>query len=122
MLCVYPFLYVSKLIYLNIYYIVSSLNPRELLFSRAVIFTVEEINKNPALLNGVTLGYRIYNGCEGDSPMRAAIEAVTSGESCSKRVQALIGHSSSGVSKDVNRIVGPLDIPLVRHLDHYDLF
>ncbi|CAL8347102.1 unnamed protein product [Arctogadus glacialis] len=89
---------------------------RELLFSRAAIFTVEEINKNPTLLNGVTLGYRIYNGCEGDSPMRAAIEAVTSGESCSKRVKALIGHSSSGVSKDVNLIVGPLDIPLISHL------
>ena len=110
----YPIVYVSKLFYLNIYYIISRLNPRELLFSRAAIFTVEEINKNPTLLNGVTLGYRIYNGCEGDSPMRAAIEAVTSGESCSKRVKALIGHSSSGVSKDVNLIVGPLDIPLVR--------
>ena len=96
----------------------SSLNPRELLFARAAIFTVEEINKNPTLLNGVTLGYRLYNGCWGDSPIRAAIEAVTSGESCRKKVQALIGHSSSGVSKDVNLIVGPLDIPLVRHFDH----
>ncbi|XP_059932051.1 extracellular calcium-sensing receptor-like [Gadus macrocephalus] len=92
------------------------LNPRELLFARAVIFTVEEINKNPTLLNGVTLGYRIYNGCGGDGPIRAAIEAVTSGESCSKRVQALIGHSSSGVSKNINLLVGVLDIPLISHL------
>uniref|UniRef100_A0A8C5AAA2 G-protein coupled receptors family 3 profile domain-containing protein n=1 Tax=Gadus morhua TaxID=8049 RepID=A0A8C5AAA2_GADMO len=93
-----------------------TLNPRELLFARAVIFTVEEINKNPTLLNGVTLGYRIYNGCGGDGPIRAAIEAATSGEKCSKRVQALIGHSSSGVSKNINLLVGVLDIPLISHL------
>ena len=99
----------------NINCIFPSLNPRELLFARAAIFTVEEINKNPTLLNGVTLGYRIYNGCGGDGPIRAAIEAATSGEKCSKRVQALIGHSSSGVSKNINLLVGVLDIPLVRH-------
>uniref|UniRef100_A0A8C5AKJ1 G-protein coupled receptors family 3 profile domain-containing protein n=1 Tax=Gadus morhua TaxID=8049 RepID=A0A8C5AKJ1_GADMO len=80
----------------------------ELLFARAVIFTVEEINKNPTLLNGVTLGYRIYNGCGGDGPIRAAIEAATSGEKCSKRVQALIGHSSSGVSKNINLLISHL--------------
>ncbi|CAL8347131.1 unnamed protein product [Arctogadus glacialis] len=45
----------------------AQLNPRELLFARAVIFTVEEINKNPTLLNGVTLGYRLYNGCGSQS-------------------------------------------------------
>uniref|UniRef100_A0A8C5B6R1 G-protein coupled receptors family 3 profile domain-containing protein n=1 Tax=Gadus morhua TaxID=8049 RepID=A0A8C5B6R1_GADMO len=73
------------------------LNPRELLFARAVIFTVEEINTNSALLDGVTLGYRLYNGCGTESLVRAALEAVTEGESCRKRVQALIGHSSSGV-------------------------
>uniref|UniRef100_A0A8C5CMD0 Receptor ligand binding region domain-containing protein n=1 Tax=Gadus morhua TaxID=8049 RepID=A0A8C5CMD0_GADMO len=92
------------------------LNPRELLFARAVIFTVEEINKNPTLLNGVTLGYRLYNGCGSQSLVRAALEAVTEGESCRKRVQALIGHSSSGISKAINLIVGELDIPQISHL------
>jgi ABC-type branched-subunit amino acid transport system substrate-binding protein len=87
-----------------------------LLFARAVIFTVEEINTNSALLDGVTLGYRLYNGCGTESLVRAALEAVTEGESCRKRVQALIGHSSSGVSKAINLIVGELDIPHVSYI------
>ena len=102
---------------LNIFCIVSRLNPRELLFARAVIFTVAEINKNSALLNGVTLGYRLYNGCGTQSLLRAALEAITEGESCRKRVQALIGHSSSGISKAINLIVGELDIPQVSFLE-----
>ena len=77
---------------------------------------MEEINNNSALLNGVTLGYRIYNGCGTESLVRAAIEAVTEAESCSKRVQALIGHSSSGVSKAINLLLGELDIPHVSFL------
>ncbi|CAL8374017.1 unnamed protein product, partial [Gadus morhua 'NCC'] len=92
------------------------LSPRELLFARAVIFTVAEINKNSALLNGVTLGYRLYNGCGTQSLLRAALEAITEGESCRKRVQALIGHSSSGISKAINLLVGELDIPQISHL------
>uniref|UniRef100_A0A8C5FGU0 G-protein coupled receptors family 3 profile domain-containing protein n=1 Tax=Gadus morhua TaxID=8049 RepID=A0A8C5FGU0_GADMO len=81
-------------------------NGYHLLFARAVIFTVAEINKNSALLNGVTLGYRLYNGCGTQSLLRAALEAITEGESCRKRVQALIGHSSSGISKAINLLVG----------------
>ncbi|KAG7268365.1 hypothetical protein CRUP_019575, partial [Coryphaenoides rupestris] len=92
------------------------INSRELLFARAVIFAVEEINKNSAILNGVTLGYRLYNGCGTESLIRAAIEAVTGGEYCQKRVQALIGHSSSGVSRYINHIVGELEIPQISHL------
>ena len=95
----------------------SRLSPRELLFARAVIFTVAEINKNSALLNGVTLGYRLYNGCGTQSLLRAALEAITEGESCRKRVQALIGHSSSGISKAINLLVGELDIPQVSFLE-----
>nr|XP_061797493.1 extracellular calcium-sensing receptor-like [Nerophis lumbriciformis] len=93
------------------------LNDRELKFARTFIFTVEEINRNAQLLPGVSLGYRIYNGCGSENLIRAAIEAVSRNEStCSSRIQALIGHSSSGVSQDINILLSPLSIPQVSHL------
>ncbi|XP_077579278.1 extracellular calcium-sensing receptor-like [Stigmatopora nigra] len=92
-------------------------NDRELKFSRTLMFTVDEINRNAQLLTGVTLGYRIYNGCGSENLIRAAMEAVTREEStCNSRIQALLGHSSSGVSEDINNILSPLSIPQVSHL------
>ncbi|XP_061683502.1 extracellular calcium-sensing receptor-like [Syngnathoides biaculeatus] len=92
-------------------------NDRELKFVRTMMFTVEEINRNPQLLPGISLGYRIYNGCGSENLIRAAIEAVSREESvCSGRIQALLGHSSSGVSKDINLLLSPLSIPQVSHL------
>ncbi|XP_077397847.1 extracellular calcium-sensing receptor-like [Festucalex cinctus] len=92
-------------------------NDRELKFVRTVMFTVEEINRNVELLPGVSLGYRIYNGCGSENLIRAAIEAVSQEESaCSGRIQALLGHSSSGVSEDINILLSPLSIPQVSHL------
>ncbi|KAM4627564.1 extracellular calcium-sensing receptor-like [Polymixia lowei] len=97
-------------------------NDRELKFARTLIFTVEEINRDSKLLPGVTLGYRLYNGCGSENLIRAAIEAVNGngeepkGQGCKSRVQALLGHSSSGVSKDINKIIGSLSIPQISHL------
>ncbi|XP_070762108.1 extracellular calcium-sensing receptor-like [Enoplosus armatus] len=93
-------------------------NDRELKFARTVIFTVEEINRNTKLLPGVSLGYRLYNGCGSENLIRAAVEAVNGDDSkgCRGQVQALLGHSSSGVSEDINLILSPLSIPQVSHL------
>ncbi|XP_077468098.1 extracellular calcium-sensing receptor-like [Stigmatopora argus] len=92
-------------------------NDRELKFSRTLMFTVDEINRNAQLLTGVTLGYRIYNGCGSENLIRAAMEAVSRVEStCNSRIQALLGHSSSGVSEDINNLLSPLSIPQVSHL------
>lgn len=81
-----------------------------------MIFTVEEINRNTELLPGVSLGYRVFNGCGSENLVRAAIEAVTGEDSkgCSDPIQALIGHSSSGVTQDINLILSPLSVPHVR--------
>ncbi|XP_062329913.1 extracellular calcium-sensing receptor-like [Osmerus eperlanus] len=96
-------------------------NDRELKFARTLIFTVEEINSSPQLLPGVTLGYRIYKGCGANHLMRAGLEAVNGAEQreqgCGRgRVQALLGHSSSGPSGDINRAIGPLHVPQISHL------
>uniref|UniRef100_A0A8C2YXH9 G-protein coupled receptors family 3 profile domain-containing protein n=1 Tax=Cyclopterus lumpus TaxID=8103 RepID=A0A8C2YXH9_CYCLU len=93
-------------------------NDRELKFARTLIFTVEEINRDTKLLPGVSLGYKLYNGCGSENLLRAAVEAVIGEDSkgCSDQIQALIGHSSSGVSEDINTILSPLSIPQVSHL------
>ncbi|XP_034460699.1 extracellular calcium-sensing receptor-like [Hippoglossus hippoglossus] len=94
------------------------LNDRELKFARIVMFTVEEINRDTKLLPGLSLGYRLYNGCGDENLIRAAVEAVNGEDSkgCADQIQALLGHSSSGVSKDINIILSPLSIPQVSHL------
>uniref|UniRef100_A0A8C4DLU5 G-protein coupled receptors family 3 profile domain-containing protein n=1 Tax=Dicentrarchus labrax TaxID=13489 RepID=A0A8C4DLU5_DICLA len=92
-------------------------NDRELKFARTVIFTVDEINRDTKLLPGASLGYRLYNGCGEENVIRAAVEAINGEDSkgCSGQVQALLGHSSSGLSKDINIILSPLSIPQVSH-------
>lgn len=104
----------SNLTTLNPY--VCRWNDRELKFARTLIFTVEEINRDNKLLPGVSLGYKLYNGCGSENLLRAALEAINGEDSmgCSAQIQALIGHSSSGVSKDINTILSPLSIPQVR--------
>uniref|UniRef100_A0A3Q2XNT1 Extracellular calcium-sensing receptor-like n=1 Tax=Hippocampus comes TaxID=109280 RepID=A0A3Q2XNT1_HIPCM len=90
---------------------------KELKFVRTVMFTVEEINRNAQLLPGVSLGYQLYNGCGSENLIRAAIEAISQeGPACSARIQALLGHSSSGISKNINTLLSPLSIPQVSHL------
>ncbi|XP_041733722.1 vomeronasal type-2 receptor 116-like [Coregonus clupeaformis] len=69
-----------------------------------VIFTVEENNRNPDLLPAVTLGYGIYAICGSNDLLRAVPEVLNGvGQSeptghSGSRVQALVGHSSSGPS------------------------
>uniref|UniRef100_A0A8D3AH47 G-protein coupled receptors family 3 profile domain-containing protein n=1 Tax=Scophthalmus maximus TaxID=52904 RepID=A0A8D3AH47_SCOMX len=76
---------------------------KELKFARTVMFTVEEINRDTKLLPGLSLGYRLYNGCGSENLIRAAVEAVNGEDpkGCSGRVQALLGHSSSGVNVSI---------------------
>lgn len=82
---------------------------------------MEEINREAKLLPGVILGYRLYNGCGSENLIRAAVEAVTA-EGCSGQAQALLGHSSSGISEDINNILSPLFIPQVLKMPLFLLY
>ena len=67
----------------------------------------------------MSLGYRLSDGCGDENIIRAALEAVNGEDSknCKAQMQALLGHSSSGMSKDINTILSPLSIAQVRRND-----
>ncbi|PWA22108.1 hypothetical protein CCH79_00010358 [Gambusia affinis] len=99
-----------------------SINSRELRFSRAMIFAIEEINNNTDLLPGIKLGYKIYDSCasvtvathvafqlsNGEDPV------IQTGHNCSTEgeVTGVIGDSGSTQSISISRIFGPFNIPL----------
>ncbi|KAG7470970.1 hypothetical protein MATL_G00119540 [Megalops atlanticus] len=92
---------------------------RPLRWAQAMVFAVEEINRNPSLLPGVRLGYRILDSC-GKHPwaLRGALLMVSGGnKSCSSAhsVPVIIGEASSTQSMILSRTLGPLDIPLVSY-------
>lgn len=86
-----------------------------------MIFAVEEINKNPNILPGLSLGYRIYNKCGSMDILRSSLALVSANlssainEKCkSQTVQAIIGHSGSTPTIAIAGTVGQLHIPVVR--------
>ncbi len=98
---------------------VCRLHDKELKFAQTVIFTVDEINRDTKLLPGVSLGYKLYDGCGDENVIRATVEAVNGEDSkgCSGQILAVLGHASSGLSKDINIILSPLSIPQVKRND-----
>ncbi|KAM3874682.1 extracellular calcium-sensing receptor-like [Diretmus argenteus] len=102
-----------------------SVDGRELRFSRAMVFAIEEINNSTELLPGVRLGYRIHDSCASvPVAVQAAFQltngvqpAFDTGETCSQSgtVTAVVGESGSTPSISTSRIIGPFDIPQVSH-------
>ncbi|XP_047010540.2 extracellular calcium-sensing receptor-like, partial [Ictalurus punctatus] len=97
-------------------------NFREFQFALTMIFAVEEINKNPNILPGVSLGYRIYNNCGSMDVLRSSLALVslninsTINEKCkSQTAQAIIGHSGSTPTIAIARTVGQFHIPVISH-------
>nr|XP_046244954.1 extracellular calcium-sensing receptor-like [Scatophagus argus] len=94
---------------------------RELRFSRAMIFAIEEINNRSELLPGIKLGYQIHDSCTAvPEAVQAAFQLLNgldpefyTGESCSRSgmVMAIIGESSSTPSISMSRFIGAFDIP-----------
>ncbi|XP_029028184.1 extracellular calcium-sensing receptor-like [Betta splendens] len=101
------------------------IEPRELRFSRAMIFAIQEINNSTKLLPGIRLGYQIHDSC-ASIPMAVKVAfQLSSGldsvfytsDNCSQSgmVMAVVGESASGQSIAMSRIIGSFNVPQVSH-------
>ncbi|XP_035381467.1 extracellular calcium-sensing receptor-like [Electrophorus electricus] len=89
-----------------------------------MIFTVEEINRDPALLPNLTLGYLAADSCLAEgSTLSAALAMVTgqeeavTGEQCTRApsVPVIIGDARSAASIVLADTLGVFGIPLVSY-------
>ncbi|XP_048398345.1 extracellular calcium-sensing receptor-like [Stegostoma tigrinum] len=89
-----------------------------------MIFAIEEINNDTALLPGVTLGYRIYDSCDlPQLSLKAALEflnspaANTSSDNCkdSSIVPAIVADAGSTQSLAIAPPIGAFRIPMVSY-------
>ncbi|XP_071396678.1 extracellular calcium-sensing receptor-like [Centroberyx affinis] len=102
-----------------------SMDTRELRFSRAMVFAIEEINNSMELLPGIRLGYQIHDSCASvPVAVQVAFQLTNglhpmfdTGEKCSQSgmVTAIVGESGSTPSISMSRIIGPFNIPQVSH-------
>ncbi|XP_040902363.1 extracellular calcium-sensing receptor-like [Toxotes jaculatrix] len=99
------------------------INVREFKFAQTMIFAIEEINQNPAILPNHTLGYKIYNSCGMTNIVKSAMD-LASGQreiiderNCTKAetAQAVLGHSGSAPTVGFARILGRFHIPVLSH-------
>ncbi|XP_041796891.1 extracellular calcium-sensing receptor-like [Chelmon rostratus] len=102
-----------------------SIDSRELRFSRAMVFAIEEINNSTELLPGIKLGYQIHDSC-ASVPVAVHVAFQLSngldpvfhtGDNCSQSgmVMAIVGESGSTPSISMSRILGSFNIPQVSH-------
>ncbi|KAM4627579.1 extracellular calcium-sensing receptor-like [Polymixia lowei] len=102
-----------------------SMDYRELRFSRAMVFAINEINNSSELLPGITLGYQIHDSCASvPVAVQVTFQLINglhplfdTGEKCSQSgiVTAVVGESGSTPSISMSRIIGSFGIPQVSH-------
>nr|XP_046244605.1 extracellular calcium-sensing receptor-like [Scatophagus argus] len=102
-----------------------SIDSRQLRFSRAMIFAIEEINNSSELLPGIKLGYQIHDSCAA-VPLTVQVsfellngldQVFHTDDNCSQSgmVMAIVGESSSTRSITVSRVTGAFNIPQVSY-------
>ncbi|XP_026230623.1 LOW QUALITY PROTEIN: extracellular calcium-sensing receptor-like [Anabas testudineus] len=98
------------------------LDLRAFRWTQVMIFSIEEINKDPALLPNISLGYRILNSCASPTnTLRAALtlasglEEISSTSPCPPAISALIAESGSSQSIAVAGALGPFQLPIVSY-------
>ncbi|XP_070987716.1 extracellular calcium-sensing receptor-like [Oncorhynchus clarkii lewisi] len=90
-------------------------------WAHALVFAVDEINRNPFLLPGVRLGYRILDSCNQHPwSLRGALSLVSGGNIRSQPssdcpVPLVIGDASSTQTIILSRTLGPLSVPVISY-------
>ncbi|XP_067364228.1 extracellular calcium-sensing receptor-like [Channa argus] len=91
-------------------------------WTQVMIFSIEEINKDPALLPNISLGYRILNSCASPTnALRAALtlasglEDMGSTSPCPPAISAIIAESGSTQSIAVAGTLAPFHLPIVSY-------
>ncbi|XP_056092304.1 extracellular calcium-sensing receptor-like [Rhinichthys klamathensis goyatoka] len=91
---------------------------------KAMIFTVEEINRDPVLLPNITLGYLVADTCLAESTTLSAALALVTGQEervssaeCNgpRMVPVIVGDARSSASIVVADTLGAFDIPMVSY-------
>ncbi|XP_044059706.1 vomeronasal type-2 receptor 1-like isoform X2 [Siniperca chuatsi] len=102
-----------------------SIDSRELRFSRAMVYAIEEINNSVDLLPGIKLGYQIHDSCASVPVAVHVAFQLSNGldpvfytdDNCSQSgmVMAIVGESGSTPSISMSRVIGSFNIPQVSH-------
>ncbi|CAB1349313.1 unnamed protein product, partial [Coregonus sp. 'balchen'] len=91
---------------------------------QTMIFAVEEINRDPALLPNLTLGFLAADTCLAESTTLGAALAMVTGQEASvagtecgatPEVPVIIGDARSSASIVVAHTLGPFDLPMVSY-------
>ncbi|KAK2847751.1 hypothetical protein Q7C36_009433 [Tachysurus vachellii] len=89
-------------------------------WAQAVVFAVEEINRNPSLLPGVRLGYRIMDSCSRyPHSLRSVMSLISGGNgTCetSRPAKLVVGEATSTQSMILSRVLSPLHVPMISYL------
>lgn len=97
------------------------INFRAFRWSQAMIFIIEEINRNKTLLPNVTLGYKFYDTCGiAFQSVRSTLALINGPEDNDAKkcngapsVPVIIGDSGSSLSIAVLRVLKLFRVPLV---------
>ncbi|XP_055737002.1 extracellular calcium-sensing receptor-like [Salvelinus fontinalis] len=99
-------------------------NQRAYRWLQTMIFAVEEINRDPALLPNLTLGFLASDTCRSEGTTLGAALAMVTGKEASvvgtecgttPEVPVIIGDARSSASMVVAQTLGPFDLPMVSY-------